>query len=200
MAKVVMVVKAVESIIEMCVKEEEAKHSGKNWFAMRVTYGRALKFKASLDEAGFETFVPMCMKTVEQNGKRKRVLVPAVTNLCFVRSSKVQIDEFMKSLGETCPARYMWDKATRLPVIVLDKPMEDFMTISNTMADDVIYLKEISAKLREGQKVRVMQGPFKGVEGTIIRVRRSRRVMVELPGMLAIATTYVRPDELEIIG
>lgn len=181
------------------MKEDALKHSDISWYAMRVTYGRALKFKASLDEAGFETFVPMCMKTVEQNGKRKRVLVPAVTNLCFVRSSKVQIDEFMMSLGETCPARYMWDKATRLPVIVPDKPMEDFMRISTIMSDDVIYLKEVSAKLREGQKVRVTKGLFAGVEGTVVRVRRSRRVMVELPGMLAIATTFVRPDELEVI-
>ncbi|MBQ8422528.1 MAG: UpxY family transcription antiterminator [Bacteroidales bacterium] len=184
----------------MCVKEEEVRHSGWSWFALRVTYGRALKFKATLDEAGFETFVPMCRRTVVKDGRSRRVLVPAVTNLCFVRSTKKRIDTFMKDCGEGCPARFMWDKATRLPVIVPDKPMEDFMKISNTMADDVIYLKEISAKLREGQKVRVMQGPFAGVEGTIIRVRRSRRVMVELPGMLAIATTYVRLDELEIIG
>lgn len=167
---------------------------------MRVTYGRALKFKASLDEAGFETFVPMCRKTVVKDGRTSRVLVPAVTNLCFVRSTKASIDAFIKDFGEGCPVRFMWDKATRLPVVVPEKPMEDFMKISNTMADDVIYLKEISAKLREGQKVRVTQGPFSGVEGTIIRIRRSRRVMVELPGMLAVATTYIRPDELEIIG
>jgi transcription antitermination factor NusG len=47
--------------------------------------------------------------------------------------------------------------------------------------------------------VRVKKGPFEGVEGTVIRVKRSRRVMVELPGMLAIATTFVKPEELEIL-
>ena len=55
------------------------------------------------------------------------------------------------------------------------------------------------AKLREGQRVKVKTGPFEGVEGTVIRVKRSRRVMVEIPGMLAIATTFVKPEELEIL-
>ena len=73
------------------------------------------------------------------------------------------------------------------------------MKISLSMVDDVIYLQEISAKLREGQRVRVKVGPFEGVEGTVIRVKKSRRVMVELPGMLAIATTFVKPEELEIL-
>jgi transcription antitermination factor NusG len=45
----------------------------------------------------------------------------------------------------------------------------------------------------------VKSGPFEGVEGTVIRVKRSRRVMVELPGMFAIATTFVKPEELEIL-
>jgi transcription antitermination factor NusG len=65
--------------------------------------------------------------------------------------------------------------------------------------DGVIYLQEVSAKLREGQKVKVKAGPFEGVEGTVIRVKRSRRVMVELPGMLAVATTFVKPEELEVL-
>ena len=39
----------------------------------------------------------------------------------------------------------------------------------------------------------------KGVEGKVVRIRKSRRVLVELPGMLAVATTYIDPVNLEII-
>jgi transcription antitermination factor NusG len=169
------------------------------WYALRVTYGRALKFKAILDEARFRTFVPMCRKTVEKNGKRTNITVPAVTNLCFVRSTQDIIYSFLKNQGESCPASFMWDRATRNPVIVPDKPMEDFMKISLAMSDDVIYLKEITDKLRAGQKVMILEGPFAGVEGKIIRVKRSKRVMVELPGMLAIATTYIPAEDLKIL-
>ena len=169
------------------------------WYAVRVTYSRELKFQALLQEAGFQTFVPMCRRTVEKNGKKEQKVVPAVSNLCFVKALKPDLDDFMRQMGETCPARYIWDKSTRLPIVVPTKAMEDFMKISLSMVDDVIYLQEISAKLREGQRVRVKAGPFEGVEGSVIRVKRSRRVMVELPGMLAIATTFVKPEELEIL-
>ena len=44
-----------------------------------------------------------------------------------------------------------------------------------------------------------MEGPFKGVEGVVVRVKKSRRVVVELPGMLAVATTYIQPTDLELL-
>jgi hypothetical protein len=69
--------------------------------------------------------------------------------------------------------------------------MEDFIKVAGTMDEDLIYLTQISQKLRDGQKVRIVSGSFAGVEGTVVRIRKSRRIMVELPGMLAVASTYV---------
>ena len=83
-------------------------------------------------------------------------------------------------------------------MVVSDKAMNDFITVSATLDEDLIYITEITGKLREGQKVKVKDGPFKGIEGKIVRIRKSRRVLVELPGMLAVATTYVTPDKIEI--
>ena len=40
---------------------------------------------------------------------------------------------------------------------------------------------------------------FTGVEGVVVRVKRSRRVVVELPGMFAVATTFVHPRDLELL-
>ena len=171
----------------------------RRWYAVRVTYSRELKFQALLQEAGFQTFVPMCRRTFEKQGKKVVKVVPAVSNLCFVKAIRADLDLFMKCMGEGCPASFIWDKSTRQPIVVPDKAMEDFIKIAMCMVDDVIYIKEISAKLREGARVRVKSGSFAGVEGTVIRVKRSRRVMVELPGMLAIATTFVKPEELEIL-
>lgn len=169
------------------------------WFALRVSYGRVLKVCARMQEHGFEVFVPMCRKKVEQNGRSSVVTVPAVSNLGFVRTSRVALDEFFNTMGETRPAHYIWNKSTREPIIVPDKAMHDFMQISRIMSDDILYLKDITAKLQTGQKVRVLDGPFKGVEGTVIRVKRSRRVVVDFPGLLAVATTFIDPRDLELL-
>ena len=180
-------------------KRKSTDSDAMNWYAIRVTYSRELKFQTLLQESGFQTFVPMCRRTFEKNGKKQTKLVPAVSNLIFVHSEKADLDAFMARMGEACPARFIWDKSTRKPIVVPDKAMEDFIKISMSNIDDVIYLQEVTAKLREGQRVKVKNGPFEGVEGTVIRVKRSRRVMVELPGMMAIATTFVKPEELEIL-
>lgn len=169
------------------------------WYAIRVSYGRVMKFVAHLQDVGIESFVPMCRKNVVKGGKTETKILPAVSNLCFVHADKTVIDDIFLSMGDNKTAHYIWDKATRQPVFVPDKPMEDFMQISQVMSDDVLYLKDITMKLRAGQKVKVTDGPFKGVEGVVIRVKRSRRVVVDFPGLLAIATTYVQPQHLELI-
>ena len=169
------------------------------WYAIRVSYGRTLKFCAALQELGVEHFVPMARKKTVKDGKTVTVTAPAVSNLCFVRSTKAFIQEYFEGMGENRSAHFMWDKSTREPIVVSDKAMEDFMQVCRIMSDDTLYLKDITDKLREGQKVRVIDGPFKGVEGTILRIKRSRRVVVELPGLLAVATNYIDPRSLEVI-
>lgn len=169
------------------------------WYAIRVTYGRELKFQEQLNKAGFETFVPMKRKKVEKAGKQMTVIVPAVSNLLFVNALKADLDAFINDLGESSPARYIWDRANNRPAIVQDQAMKNFIKVCQVMSDEVLYIQDLTEKLREGRKVRILEGPFKGVEGVVVRIRKSRRVVVDLPGMLAVATTYIQPQNLEII-
>ena len=170
-----------------------------NWFAIRVSYGRVLKFSTQLQELGVQHFVPMAKKKVVKDGKTVTVTAPAVSNLCFVYSTKAFLDDLFRGMGENRNVHFFWDKSTRNPIVVSDKAMADFMQVCTIMADDTLYLKDITDKLHEGQKVRVTEGPFKGVEGTILRIKRSRRIVVELPGLLAVATSYVDPRFLEVL-
>ena len=169
------------------------------WFAVRVSYGRVLKFSGQLQEIGIEHFVPMSTKKVVKGGKTLTMTVPTISNLCFVRTTKSALDELFQSMGEDRHVHFMWDKSTRKPIIVSDKAMADFIRVCTVMNDDALYLKDLTSKLHEGQRVRVTDGPFKGIEGTILRIKRSRRVVVELPGLLAIATNYIDPRNLELI-
>ena len=161
------------------------------WYALRATYSRELKVQAALQERGVRTFVPMMW--------REKKLVPAVSGLVFALATREALDSYIRSFGDARPVNYYWDRTTNAPLTVPAKAMEDFIAVASSLEEDLIYLTEISDKLREGQAVKVKEGPFKGVEGKIVRIRKSRRVMVELPGMLAVASTYVSPAELEII-
>ena len=169
------------------------------WYAVRVSYGRVLRFCAGLSEDGIETFVPMTHKEVVKNGKTVSLSVPAISNLCFVHTTRKLLEERMLLMGENRYAHFIWNVHTRQPIVVPDKAMEDFMHICDVMSDETLYLKDITSKLHEGQKVRVTDGPFKGIEGTVLRIKRSRRVVVDFPGLLAVATSYIDPRNLEVI-
>ena len=187
-----------------------------SWYALRVSYSRELKVQKALDALGVKTFVPMMWKrcpvkpgmtkpgmtkpaTTTSAGNSDRKLVPAVGNLCFAYSTRTALEDFIRGYGEASPVHFYWDRTANRPLTVPDKAMNDFITVASTLDEDIVYVTEISAKLREGQTVIVKDGPFKGVEGKVVRIRKSRRVLVELPGMLAVATTYIDPVNLEII-
>ena len=169
------------------------------WYVLRVTYSRELKIKALLDERGVTTFVPMVWHKKAEGAKTEKKLVPAVSNLCFVRWTRHEIDDFIRGYGDNSPVHYYWDRTTSRPMTVPDKAMDDFIKVASSLDEDLIYITEISDKLREGQMVKVREGSFAGVTGKIVRIRKSRRIMVEIPGMLAVASTYVRPENVEIL-
>ena len=170
-----------------------------SWYALRATYSRELKAQTMLAERGVRTFIPMMWRKRTVAGKADKKLVPAVSGLCFVFWDRESVDRFIRSFGDSRPVNYYWDRTLESPLIVPEKAMDDFMKVASTMDEDLIFLTEISEKLREGQTVKVKDGPFKGVEGKIVRIRKSRRILVEIHGMLAVATTYVLPEYLEIL-
>ena len=175
-----------------------------SWYALRVSYSRELKVQDRLNELGVKTFVPMMwrrcpVKPGMTTGNPSRRLVPAVGNLCFAYSTRAELEDFIRGYGETSPVHFYWDRTANKPLTVPEKAMNDFIAVSSTLDEDLIYITEITSKLREGQTVKVKEGPFKGIEGKVVRIRKSRRILVELPGMLAVATTYIQPEYLEII-
>ena len=182
-------------VLQSCLESQ------KTWFVLRATYSRELKVQAALQEKGVRTFVPMMWKPSSSPARSgiQRKLVPAISSLVFVQWTREALDAYIRSFGDSRPVNYYWDRTTDSPLTVPEKTMEDFIAVASTLDEDIIFLTEISDKLREGQRVKVKQGPFKGVEGKIVRIRKSRRVLVELPGMLAVASTYVDPKELETL-
>ena len=180
-----------------------------SWYALRATYSRELKVQADLQEKGVRTFIPMRWQSsparpgISQSSPTgsgiQRKLVPAISSLVFVYWTRESLDSYIRSFADARPVNYYWDRTNNAPLTIPDKDMENFIAVASTLDEDIIFLTEVSDKLREGQTVRVKEGAFKGVEGKIVRIRKSRRILVELPGMLAVASTYVAPEELEII-
>ena len=179
----------------------------KTWFPMRVTYQREMKVKAELDRLGIENFVPMRYKVVERQNdgdtELRRVLVPAINNLIFVRSTQERLSELKQTNEVLEPLRYMMDRTASLEhaiMTVADREMENFMRVASRTDDSVMYLDDDTIVGKEGKRVEIMGGAFEGVTGVIRRVKRCKRVVVEIEGVASVAIAWVPAGMLREIG
>ena len=167
----------------------------KIWFPMRVTYQREMKVKAELDRQGIECFVPMRYRIVDADVENpRRELGPAINNLIFVRSTQERISGLKASNEVLEPLRYMMDRtASREHAIMTvgDREMENFMRVASRTDDSVMFLDEETVVGKEGKRVEIMGGAFEGVTGVIRRVKRCKRVVVELEGIASVAIAFV---------
>ena len=167
----------------------------KSWYPMRVTYSRELKVKAELDRLEIENFVPMTYRLVDADGENPhRELLPAINNLVFVHSTQERISRLKTSNVVLEPLRYLMDHTAEKPheiMTVPDRQMENFMRVATMTDDSVMFLDEKIVVGKEGKRVMIMGGKFEGVEGVIRRVKRCKRVVVELEGVASVAIAFV---------
>ena len=169
----------------------------KLWYAIRVTYNRELKVKEELDGRGITNFVPMQYRREERNGVMVKRLVPSVHNLIFINLTPTEMKEYRQTTA--MPVRYMMDPETRKPITVPDNQMENFIKVAGTYEEKLIYLNPEPGDFSNGEHVRIIGGPFEGAEGIFVRIKRDRRVLISIPGVVAVATTHVHLSMLEKI-
>ena len=167
----------------------------KIWFPMRVTYSREMKVKGELDRLGIENFVPMTYKVMDaETDSPHRELMPAINNLIFVHSTQKRISELKMKNEVLEPLRYMMDHTSGKEseiMTVPDRQMENFMRVASMTDDSVMFLDNETIVGKEGKRVKIMGGAFEGVTGVIRRVKRCKRVVVELEGIASVAIAFV---------
>jgi transcription antitermination factor NusG len=168
------------------------------WFALATSYCRELSLKKYFDEKSIKCFVPMKFEYIEKDGKRSRKWGPAIHNLIFVRSTRQFLQSIKVSLeGGKCAFRWVIDSATAQPIIIPDREMENFIRVCETKDEGLQFFDRLDEQhFKKGDYVRVIAGPFKGVEGNLVRIKKNRCVFVAMKGVAAVATTFVHPSML----
>ncbi len=188
----------------MIAKEQEDDCLGRDttmcgdpisWFPMRVTYSRELKVKAELDRLAIENFLPMTYKLLDADTENPhRDLVPAINNLIFIHSSKDRISSLKSSNAVLQPLRYMMDRTVQQSHTIMTVPdaqMQNFMRVASRTDDSVMFLNDETVVGKVGKHVLITGGVFDGVTGVIRRVKRCKRVVVELEGIATVAIAFV---------
>lgn len=150
------------------------------WYAAKVHYNRMQPIKEQLLGDKQEFYVP-----------------EVVPSLVFVRCSEDYLAHFeQKNFSRLWVYR---DLLTTKPSAIPDKEMEVFIFVCSAGKQGLTYLGDDKAEYHQGDKVRVTEGPFKGAEGYVKRIKKDRRLVVSVRGIAAVATTFIPPQFLEKI-
>lgn len=177
-----------------------------SWFLMRVSYGREEKAKEILELNGVEVFLPMTQK--ERGGVNKIVkkgsLIP---NLLFVRSTENTLNQYVGKPGlEFLHYYYVpnYDSEGRpiglrgiKPLIIPDDQMASFRRWHDVEDPHKMFMPKTALEFNPGERVRIIEGKFKGIIGYVCRVKRQRRVGVHIEGLGIIVTAYIPKDFLK---
>ena len=153
-----------------------------HWYALKVYFRRHAMLIADLREHGTEYFSPE----------------KVIPSLLFVRCSPDYIKQFGSEHWQQ--SRIYREPGSRRPAAIPDREMEVFRFVVTAGEQGLTLLGDDRPEYHQGDRVRVTDGPFKGAEGHIKRIKKDRRVVVAISGVVAVAITYIHPKFLEKIA
>ena len=149
-----------------------------NWYAFRIFFNRVMPLVSDCMERGLEYFAP----------------TDVVRSLLYLHCSEDEIGRFVEAhRGEAAPYLRM---GSREPATIPDREMEVFRFVVTSGRQGLLFLGDDKPEYHLGDRVVVTDGPFKGAEGHIKRIKKDRRLVVTIPGVVAVATAYIHPDFL----
>lgn len=183
-----------------CVQE-----LGKQWFVLRATYGRVGKAYDFITEDHTDVYIPMHYVERLVNGKKKRILEPMLPSLLFVYATKEKVETYIKQTPALSFLNYYYDHfkvgadGKNPPLTVGFDEMMNFIRLTSVDNEHIKVVQSNLCRYKSGDRVRIMEGDFEGIEGRVARVAGQQRVVIEIEGLCTIATAYIPSAFLKVI-
>jgi transcription antitermination factor NusG len=166
------------------------------WYVLYAANGKAVKIKPYMDAAAIEYFFPVYYKErkIKDSERYERVSLPLLSNLIFVKSSKDILNPILKEVKLSLNISsdlYYRDFGDKRVIVIPENQMRNFIIVAGNDTEQVIYLSNKEVNLQKGIKVRVTGGVFAGVEGTFMRIKGNKRVVISISNLFSVATAYI---------
>ena len=205
---------------------ESWKHEGKSWYLLRYGQISFQKMHSQLENSGLTYFLPSYTAVENRKqGVQVRVERALMFNMMFIHSSLDECVQFVVnnpgvnfmvkpseehpsvSLNQLAPEErkkgFCYDKATfRYVITIPERQMDMFIkAVTNRNTRTVPFMKPTEIDLEKGDKVKIIGGPYDGVEG-ILESQKGKdggTVYVHILNFIATRTTEIRPEFIQIL-
>lgn len=192
------------------VSVENVPAGNKQWFVLRVSYGRIDKAKNFVEAKGMECYVPLRYKEVRKQGKKRIIPIPLLPSFIFVYATAEQVETLLhdnKVVANESKSllSYYFNHTIHLqdnpnrnpPLIIRDEAMNNFIRLTSIKNPHIIPITSNNIQFKLGDNVIVTEGEFNGIRGRVARIAGQQRVVVELFDGCLVATAYVPKDAME---
>ena len=171
----------------MITKENNNKRS---WYVVYVRSRYEKNVYSALLDKGIDASLPMRTVVREWNDRKKKVQIPLFRGYVFVKID-VNIDN-LNVLQTAGVVKFIGirNKPSRIPD-------EQIYWMHMLVAESATVRAE--KEFRQGQRVRVMIGPFKGIKGVVKRVGSRSRLVVLIESIMQAISIDIKPEYLEKI-
>ena len=161
--------------------KERQTEGRKAWYAVQTFYCKEEHLGKYLEKKGVNYFIPMRYIEHETlDGKKHRKLTPAVHNLLFIEKEFTEKELLERVKDCTIPFLLVRDRSTRRCYEIPDCEMLEFRAVCDPNYKGTLYVDTVTAEARPGQAVRVIRGPFAGLEGKLTQYKKSYYEVVTL--------------------
>jgi transcription antitermination factor NusG len=165
--------------------------SQKRWHAVYVKSRTEKKVKIELDYQGIEVYLPLQKKIRQWSDRKKWVDFPLISGYLFVHISPKEYDQVLKTIGVVAYVRLDGTAA-----VIRDEDIELIKRLLREYEDEI----EVSYNhFEKGDKVEVISGPLKGVEGELIRLKGKNKVAIKIENLQIALTVELSSDEIKKI-
>ena len=195
------------------VSVENVPDANKQWFVLRVSYGRIIKAKAFVEAKGLECYVPMRYKEVKKQGKKRIVTEPLLPSFLFVYTTAEQVETLLYEIKVSSDESrnllsYYFDHTVHRqdspkhnpPLTIRNEAMDNFIRLTSIKNPHIIPVTTEIIQYKLGDMVIVTEGEFKEIRGRVARIAGQQRVVVELLEECFVATAYIPKNAIKIIN
>ena len=143
------------------------------WHALYVRSRAEKKVYEQLNDMGYEAYLPLITRVKQWSDRKMKVEEPLFKSYVFVRNNERQ---HYYVLGVYGVVRFVTFE--HKAVVVPDKQIVAIKKYIDNPVDDEDDLRNID--LKEGQLVRITNGPMQGLTGHLISVKSKRRLLINI--------------------
>lgn len=174
------------------------------WYPMRIFHS-SIKRQKGLNELLVQeesierTYVPESLVDPE-----KKTYISLLVNYIFlytsmkdlrkIKADKTRYEHLRFVMNTGCDENF---NPTSAIAYVPNKQMEDFIRVVESGNEHVLMIENLNFAFKPGQKVRITQGVFEGVEGILKSIKKHIAVVIPIKNIMAVAITNVPKKYLQ---